>query len=101
MNWEYKIVEFDVGGLLDGGSTDADADTDVDGDTDTATDGAVDVAGDAETEADPGQGASERLNELGADGWELAAAVTRTQTGFGGGEVVDADVLVFKRPRRE
>jgi hypothetical protein len=48
---------------------------------------------DAEAEAE--------LNDFGAEGWELAATLSRTRTGFGGGQTVQTDVLVFKRPRTD
>lgn len=38
------------------------------------------------------------LNELGAQGWELAAALTGSHTSLGGRPKSDTEALVFKRP---
>lgn len=38
------------------------------------------------------------LNELGADGWELAAALTGSSRSLGGRPKSETDALVFKRP---
>lgn len=48
-----------------------------------------------------GVDAEAELNEFGAEGWELTATLSRTRTGFGGGQTVRTDVLVFKRPRTD
>jgi len=47
-----------------------------------------------------GEGVSEqRLDELGADGWELAAALTGSSRSLGGRPKSETEALVFKRPR--
>ena len=38
------------------------------------------------------------LNELGAEGWELAATLTGSHTGLGGRPKAETTALVFKRP---
>ena len=37
------------------------------------------------------------LNDLGADGWELAASLTGSNTGLGGRPKAETNALVFKR----
>jgi hypothetical protein len=39
------------------------------------------------------------LDELGAEGWELAAALTGSSRSLGGRPKSETDALVFKRPR--
>ena len=41
----------------------------------------------------------ERLDELGAEGWELAASLTGSTRSLGGRPKSETDALVFKRPR--
>jgi len=39
-----------------------------------------------------------QLDELGADGWELATSLTGSKTGLGGRPKSKTSALVFKRP---
>jgi len=39
------------------------------------------------------------LNELGSEGWELAASLTESSTGLSGRPSGETESLVFKRPR--
>jgi hypothetical protein len=41
------------------------------------------------------------LDELGAEGWELATSLTGSKTGLGGRPKAKTDALVFKRPISE
>lgn len=41
------------------------------------------------------------LNELGADGWELAATLIGSTRSIGGRPKSETDALVFKRPKHE
>jgi hypothetical protein len=40
-----------------------------------------------------------QLNELGAEGWDLAASLTESSTGLSGRPSGETGALVFKRPR--
>lgn len=54
-------------------------------------DGGLLSSGGEPTEAD--------LNELGAQGWELAASLTGSERSLGGRPKSKTDALVFKRPK--
>jgi len=41
----------------------------------------------------------EGLNELGAEGWELAASLTESSRSLGGRPKSETAALVFKRPK--